>query len=268
MILVNATNLRQQLDREIGNDFQFELEQTTDIRRMREGNEILEALEEAIRNDGLEETVFIVRSNKRANLYNQQIRSRILFLDADLSVGDQLMVVKNNYFWLAPESSPGFIANGDLIKILRIIEYKNIYGFRFAKVEVAMVDYPDEKPFDTMLLIDTLTTENPSLSYEQSNQLYQAVQEDYKHLSSKYNRFLAVKNNPYFNALQVKYSYAITCHKSQGGQWKKVFVEQPYLPDGPSLAYYRWLYTALTRAQEQLYLVGFTKEYFLSEEDQ
>ncbi|MGB2086369.1 MAG: ATP-dependent DNA helicase [Flavobacteriaceae bacterium] len=267
-ILVNATNLRQQLDREIGNDFQFELEQTTDIRRMREGNEILEALEEAIRNDGLEETVFIVRSNKRANLYNQQIRSRILFLDADLSVGDQLMVVKNNYFWLAPESSPGFIANGDLIKILRIIEYKNIYGFRFAKVEVAMVDYPDEKPFDTMLLIDTLTTENPSLSYEQSNQLYQAVQEDYKHLSSKYKRFLAVKNNPYFNALQVKYSYAITCHKSQGGQWKKVFVEQPYLPDGPSLAYYRWLYTALTRAQEQLYLVGFTKEYFLSEEDQ
>ena len=233
---------------------------------MIEGNAILEALEDAIQNEGLEETVFIVRSNKRANLYNQQIRQRILFLETELSVGDQLMVVKNNYFWLDPESAPGFIANGDLIKILRIIEHKEIYGFRFAKVEVDMVDYPDEKPFETTLLLDTLSSESPSLSYEEGNQLYQKVMEDYQHLTTKYKRFMAVKNDPYFNALQVKYSYAITCHKSQGGQWKKVFVEQPYLPDGPSIPYYRWLYTAMTRAKAHLYLIGFGKEYFSKEE--
>ena len=265
-ILANATFLRSFLEENAGTDFKFDVLSSTDVERMIEGNAILEALEDAIQNHGLEETVFIVRSNKRANLYNQQIRQRILFLEAELSVGDQLMVVKNNYFWLAPESAPGFIANGDLVKVLRILDHKDIYGFRFAKVEVAMVDYPEEKPFETMLLIDTLTSENPSLSYEEGNKLYHSVQEDYKHLTTKYKRFMAVKNDPYFNALQVKYSYAITCHKSQGGQWKKVFVEQPYLPDGPSMAYFRWLYTAITRAKEQLYLIGFGKEYFPPED--
>lgn len=265
-ILANATHLRSFLDDAISTDFQFDLSIGSDVNRMIEGNTILASLEEAIHNDGLEETVFIVRSNKRANLYNQQIRQRILFLEAELSVGDQLMVVKNNYFWLAPESTPGFIANGDLIKVLRILNHKEIYGFRFAKVEVAMVDYPDEKPFETMLLLDTLTSESPSLSFEQGNQLYQAVNEDYQHLTTKYKRFMAVKSDPYFNALQVKYSYAITCHKSQGGQWNKVFIEQPYLPDGPSEEYYRWLYTAITRSKQQLYLIGFGKEYFFSED--
>jgi exodeoxyribonuclease-5 len=265
-ILANATHLRGFLEENAGIDFQFDLYNVKDVERMIEGNAILEALEESIQKEGLEETVFIVRSNKRANLYNQQIRQRILFLEAELSVGDQLMVVKNNYFWLAPESVPGFIANGDLIKILRILDLKEIYGFSFAKVEVAMVDYPDEKPFETMLLLDTLSSESPSLSFEEGNKLYHAVNEDYHHLTTKYKRFMAVKNDPYFNALQVKYSYAITCHKSQGGQWKKVFVEQPYLPDGPSMAYFRWLYTAITRAKEQLYLIGFGKEYFLTED--
>ena len=265
-ILANATHLRSFLEESTGTDFQFDISVGSDVERMIEGNAILEALEESIQKEGLEETVFIVRSNKRANLYNQQIRQRILFLESELSVGDQLMVVKNNYFWLAPESAPGFIANGDLVKILRILDHKDIYDFRFAKVEVAMVDYPDEKPFETMLLIDTLTSESPSLSFEEGNKLYQAVNEDYKHLTTKYKRSMAVKNDPYFNALQVKYSYAITCHKSQGGQWKKVFVEQPYLPDGPSIAYFRWLYTAITRAKEQLYLIGFGKEYFPPED--
>lgn len=261
-ILLNATALRYQMEDQSASNFQFDLTGNIDVKRLVEGNEILETLENAIQQQGLEETVFIVRSNKRANLYNQQIRQRILFLEAELSVGDQLMVVKNNYFWLDPSSDPGFIANGDLVKILRIMEHKHIHGFHFAKVEVTMVDYPDEKPFETVLLLDTLTSETPSLSFEQGNQLYQAVNEDYQHLSTKYKRFMAVKNDPYFNALQVKYSYAITCHKSQGGQWKKVFIEQPYLPDGPSLSYYRWLYTAMTRAKESLFLIGFPKEYF------
>ena len=264
-ILSNATFLRSFMDENLSENFQFDLANGVDIERMIEGNAIMEALEDAIQHEGLEETVFIVRSNKRANLYNQQIRQRILFLETELSVGDQLMVVKNNYFWLKPESAPGFIANGDLIKIRQVIEHKEIYGFRFAKVEVAMVDYPDEKPFETTLLLDTLSSESPSLSFEEGNLLYQRVSEDYQHLTTKYKRFMAVKNDPYFNALQVKYSYAITCHKSQGGQWKKVFLEQPYLPDGPSIPYYRWLYTAITRAKKQLYLIGFGKEYFSKE---
>ena len=261
-ILSNATQLRLQMNEEHLDSFLFDLSIANDVQRLQDGNEILELLDDALRNGGLEETVFIVRSNKRANLYNQQIRGRILFLEADLSVGDQLMVVKNNYFWLEPESDPGFIANGDLVKVLRILSHHELYNFKFAKVEVQLVDYPDEKPFETVVLLDTLSSESPSLTYEEGNQLYQSVQEDYQHLSSKYKRFLAVKNNPYFNALQVKYSYAITCHKSQGGQWKNVFIEQPYLPDGPDLSYFRWLYTALTRAQTNLYLVGFQNDFF------
>ena len=261
-ILANATQLRLQMNEEHLDSFLFDLTIANDVQRLQDGNEILELLDDALRNGGLEETVFIVRSNKRANLYNQQIRGRILFLEADLSVGDQLMVVKNNYFWLEPESDPGFIANGDLVKVLRIFSHHELYNFKFAKVEVQLVDYPDEKPFETVVLLDTLSSESPSLTYEEGNQLYQAVQEDYQHLSTKYKRFLAVKNNPYFNALQVKYSYAITCHKSQGGQWENVFIEQPYLPDGLDLSYFRWLYTALTRAQTNLYLVGFQNDFF------
>jgi exodeoxyribonuclease-5 len=261
-ILLNATQLRNQMSEEHLDSFSFDLSVGKDIQRLQDGNEILELLDDSLRKDGLEDTVFIVRSNKRANLYNQQIRSRILFLEAELSVGDQLMVVKNNYFWLESESEPGFIANGDLVKILKILSHHELYEFKFAKVEVQLVDYPSEKPFETVIILDTLTSENPSLTYEEGNQLYQAVQEDYQHLSSKYKRFMAVKNNPYFNALQVKYSYAITCHKSQGGQWKNVFIEQPYLPEGPNLSYFRWLYTAVTRAQTNLYLVGFKSEFF------
>lgn len=261
-ILANATQLRIQMNEDHLDSFSFDLSLASDVQRLQDGNEILELLDDCLRNDGLEDTVFIVRSNKRANLYNQQIRSRILYLEAELSVGDQLMVVKNNYFWLEPESGPGFIANGDLVKVLRILSHHEFYGFKFAKVEVQLVDYPDEKPFETVLLLDTLRSENPSLTYEEGNQLYHAVLEDYQHLSTKYKRFIAVKNNPYFNALQVKYSYAITCHKSQGGQWKNVFIEQPYLPEGPDLSYFRWLYTALTRAQTNLYLIGFKSDFF------
>jgi exodeoxyribonuclease-5 len=262
-ILGNATQLRIQMNQEDLDPFAFDLSIASDIQRLHDGNEILELLDDALSNGGLEDTVFIVRSNKRANLYNQQIRSRILFLESELSVGDQLMVVKNNYFWLEPDSVPGFIANGDLIKVLRILSHHELYDFKFAKVEVQLVDYPEEKPFETVLLLDTLSSETPSLTYEEGNKLYQKVQEDYQHLSSKYKRFMAVKNNSYFNALQVKYSYAITCHKSQGGQWKNVFIEQPYLPDGPDFGYFRWLYTAVTRAQSNLYLVGFKNDFFL-----
>jgi exodeoxyribonuclease-5 len=204
-----------------------------------------------------------VRSNKRANLYNESIRSRILYLEHDLAVGDFMMVVKNNYFWLPTTSTVGFIANGDLIEVLEIRAIKELYGFKFAEVTVQMVDYPNQKPFDTILMLDTISSESPSLSYEDSNRLYQEVLKDYENEKSKYKKYLGVKNNEYFNALQVKFSYAITCHKSQGGQWKRIFIEQPYLPDGVDKEYLRWLYTAITRAQDRLYLIGFKNEFFL-----
>ncbi len=207
--------------------------------------------------DGIDQTVLIVRSNKRANLFNKSIREKILFLEADLSSGDQLMVVKNNYFWLGNDSQPGFIANGDVIRINSINKYINRYNMKFAEVNVQMVDYPDEPSFDTVLLLDTLTSETANLNYEQSQSLYKKISLEYLDEKSKYKRFLKVKTNPYFNALQVKYSYAITCHKSQGGQWNNVFVERPYFRDGPDKDYFRWLYTAVTRAKRKLFLIGF-----------
>ena len=228
-----------------------------------DGNDIQEAIDESYSQNGKEETAIIVRSNKRANLYNENIRNRILFLENELAVGDYMMVVKNNYFWLKPNSEAGFIANGDIIEVLEIFAIKELYGFRFAEVKVNMVDYPDQKPFETVLLLDTIMAVTPSLSYDDGNRLYQEVMKDYAEEKSKYKKFLAVKNNKYFNALQVKFSYAITCHKSQGGQWNTVFVEQPYLPNGIDKEYLRWLYTAVTRAKHKLYLIGFKNDFFV-----
>ncbi|WP_405266908.1 ATP-dependent RecD-like DNA helicase [Cellulophaga sp. Ld12] len=265
-ILYNATNLREQLQSEFYDDFKFDVAPFKDIVRLIEGNEILEAIEDSYSQNGKEETAFIVRSNKRANLYNENIRQRILYLENEISVGDYMMVVKNNYFWLKPESEAGFIANGDIIEVLEIYSIKELYTFKFAEVSVKMVDYPNQKPFDTVLLLDTIIAEAPSLPYEDGNRLYQEVLLDYENETSKYKKFLAVKNNPFFNALQVKFSYAITCHKSQGGQWDTVFVEQPYMPNGMDKENMRWLYTAVTRAKNKLYLIGFKKDFFLDSE--
>ncbi|WP_116769795.1 ATP-dependent DNA helicase [Maribacter litoralis] len=262
-ILANATLLREQLQGDFFEDFKFNVDPFTDIVRLIDGNEIQEAIDSSYAENGKEETAFIVRSNKRANLYNQNIRERILFLENDIAVGDFMMVVKNNYFWLKPSSEAGFIANGDIIEILEIFDIKEIYTFKFAEVKVKMVDYPNMAPFETVLLLDTITAESPSLSYEDGNRLYQEVMKDFAHESSKYKKFLGVKNNKYFNGLQVKFSYAITCHKSQGGQWNTVFVEQPYLPNGIDKEYLRWLYTAVTRAKNKLYLIGFKDDFFL-----
>ncbi|WP_299528784.1 ATP-dependent RecD-like DNA helicase [Ulvibacterium sp.] len=265
-ILVNATMLREQLQGSFFDAFQFDVNSFKDIQRLVDGHEIQEAIDTSYSQNGKEETTFIVRSNKRANLYNENIRSRILFLENELAVGDYMMVVKNNYFWLKPNSAAGFIANGDIIEVLEIFALKEIYGFKFAEVKVRMVDYPDQKPFETVLLLDTIQATTPSLSYEDGNKLYQEVSKDYMHEKSKYKRFLGVKNNKYFNALQVKFSYAITCHKSQGGQWDTVFVEQPYLPNGVDKEHLRWLYTAITRAKRRLYLIGFKDNFFVGNE--
>jgi exodeoxyribonuclease-5 len=260
-ILANATQLRLQMQNE--NDaFQFDIK-FPDIKRLIDGYDIEDALVAAYDNDGVEDTAFIVRSNKRANQYNQQIRMQIRGQENEISAGDFVMVVKNNYYWLKENSTAGFIANGDICQVLKIFSIKELYGFKFAEVELKMIDYPDMQPFETVLLLDTLTSESPSLTYEESNKLYQAVKEDYADEKSKFKQFLAIKKNIYFNALQVKFSYAMTCHKSQGGQWKTVFIEQPYLPEGVSKEYFRWLYTAMTRAQETLYLIGFKDDFFV-----
>ncbi|MFS4481447.1 ATP-dependent DNA helicase [Hyunsoonleella sp. 2307UL5-6] len=261
-ILINATALRETLASSFLDTFKFELQGFTDIVRLVDGYEIMDAINDAYSNLGNEDTAIIVRSNKRANMYNQQIRSRILFNEHELSSGDYLMVVKNNYFWIKPTTEAGFIANGDIVEVLEIFSIVELYGFRFAEVKVRMVDYPKMKPFETVLLLDTITAETPSLSYEDSNRLYQEVMKDFENETSNYKKFLKVKSNKHFNALQVKFSYAITCHKSQGGQWNTVFVEQPYLPNGIDVDYLRWLYTAVTRAKEKLYLIGFKNDFF------
>ncbi|WP_372755086.1 ATP-dependent RecD-like DNA helicase [Mariniflexile sp.] len=261
-ILVNATVLREALSNNVNDSFKFDLAGFKDIVRLTDGYEIMDAINDAYSSLGNEETAIIVRSNKRANLYNQQIRNRILFNESELSAGDYLMVVKNNYFWVKPTSEAGFIANGDIIEVLEIFKIQELYGFRFAEVKIRMVDYPKMAPIETVLLLDTIEAETPSLTYEDSNRLYQEVMKDFENETSKYKKFLKVKENKHFNALQVKFSYAITCHKSQGGQWNTVFVEQPYLPNGIDKEYLRWLYTAVTRAKEKLYLIGFKDDFF------
>lgn len=261
-ILYNATQIRELLKEDYLVDFHFDLNGFKDIVRLTEGYDIQDAIFDAYDKNGVEETSFIVRSNKRANQYNQQIRKAILDRESDLSVGDLMMVVKNNYFWLKPTDEAGFIANGDIIEVLEIFKILELYSFQFAKVKVRMIDYPNQQPFETILLLDTITSESPSLTYEQQNRLYQEVMADYQDEKASYKKYKKVKENEYFNALQVKFSYAVTCHKAQGGQWNTVFIERPYLPNGQDRDYLRWLYTAITRAKEKVYLLGFKNEDF------
>ena len=260
-ILVNATELRVKLRNDYFDDFKFDLNYP-DIIRLTDGYEIEDAINDTIGNNRVEDTAIIVRSNKRANQYNQQIRSKVLGQENEIATGDFVMIVKNNYYWLKDSNDVGFIANGDICEILEIYNFKDLYDFHFAEVKLRMIDYPNQAPFETVILLDTLHSESPSLSYDDSNKLYQEIAKDYANERSKYKMMLAIKNNIYFNALQVKFAYAMTCHKSQGGQWENVFVEQPYLPNGQDISYIRWLYTAVTRAQKKLYLIGFKDEYF------
>jgi len=228
-----------------------------------DGSEMMEALHQAYSDYGRQNTVVITRSNKRANQYNQAIRQRVLFHEQEFSAGDHLMVVRNNYFWLPEDSKAGFIANGDIIEIMRIRKTTELYGFRFADVTIRMTDYPDEPTLDVMILLDTLQSETPSLGNEDSRKLFHEVMADYAEVKSRKKRLTSVKTNPYFNALQVKHAYALTCHKTQGGQWDVVFIEKGFLKDEQlDTEYLRWLYTAVTRASKKLYLVNFDPRYF------
>ena len=261
MVLENATHLRDKIS---ANDFDTpQVKCNSEVVRLDVGMDIQEALEDAYSNSGVEGTVVICRSNKRANLYNQQIRARIRGFEDDISTGDFLMVVRNNYFWLPESNKAGFIANGDMVEVMRIYEINELYDCRFARISVRLVDYPDEENLECIVLLDTLTSELPAMTYEEYKKLYDEVAKDYADIPKQAQRNKEIKQNPYFNALQIKFAYAITCHKSQGGQWENVFVEQGYFTsDMLSKDYFRWLYTALTRTTKKLHLINFKKEFF------
>lgn len=261
-ILANATRLRNKL---IEEDYNFPFFKTSKLPQIYRitGGELEEALMDAFNGRPANEAVVITRSNKRANIYNQEIRHRILMRHEELEAGDLLMVVKNNYFWLPDESKAGFIANGDAMEILRITGFEELYGFHFASATVQLIDYPEEEDLEVKLLLNTLSSESPSLTYDENQTLFQNVMEDYKDIPQKKQRMELLKKNPYFNALQVKFAYALTCHKTQGGQWDQVFVEQGFFKDDMlNRDYIRWLYTGLTRASHELFLVNFKNEFF------
>ena len=261
-ILHNATLLRKSLSR--ADDFfpKFDLLNFQDIQKL-SVDEIEEKISLCYTNEGIENTIIICRSNKQANNFNKYIKYSVLFQEDELNVGDLLMVVRNNYFWLKKEEGIDFIANGDMLEVTRIINYEDYFGFRFANVSMRLLDYKKDIEFDVKLILNTLGTETPSLGRKDSQKLYEEVWRTYSNIRDKRERKKAVKENPHFNALQVKFGYAITCHKSQGGQWKNVFVDQGYLTDEMmNKEYLRWLYTGVTRAVDKLYLTNFHEKFF------
>jgi len=260
-ILKNATNLRTKITKKDYYSYpKFKI--NSEVIRLKTGEEVQDALENAYNNNGVSKTTILCRSNKRANLYNQQIRTKIRWQEDEISNGDILMVVRNNYHWLDEKSKAGFIANGDIVEVIRKKETIERYGFRFSKAIIRMIDYPDEQELELLLLLDTLTSETPSITYEQYQQLYKEISLDYKG-EKEINK--KIKKNPFFNALQIKFAYSITCHKAQGGQWENVFIDPGYFTKNMlDKAYLRWLYTAITRATKKLYLINFSNDFFES----
>lgn len=264
-ILFNATKIRNKItDKEllplVSN------QQFSDVVRV-VGNDLQDELESSYSGKGVENCIVLCRSNKRANMFNQHIRASILYKEEEIDAGDLMMVVKNNYHWLSDKSKAGFIANGDIIELLRITRTEELYGFKFATAEVQLIDYPDEEPFEVKLMLDAIMVESTSLPREELKKLFYAIDEEYlEEFPGRKERMEKVLKDPYFNALQVKFSYAVTCHKSQGGQWDTVFIDQGYLTkEMVNVEYLRWLYTAFTRAQSKLYLANFNDMFFEEE---
>ena len=261
-ILFNATLLRCMLENGLCEIPHFDLNYP-DIEAL-EGGEFLEKLQDCYDRYGRDETIVITRSNRRANRYNEGIRRNVLYAEEEIESRDMLMIVKNNYYF--PEHTENcpmnFIANGDIARLKRIRRFEEFYGFRFADAVVEFPDYEDTE-IECKLLLDTLTSESPSLTREESTRLFYEVEKDYTEIRSKLKRFREIRENPHFNALQIKFSYAVTCHKAQGGQWRAVFVDRCLFGEEPMTRdLLRWLYTALTRATERLYLVNFDKTFY------
>lgn len=260
-ILHNATTLRSMLEEKRIEIPSFALEGFPDIVRV-SGAELLEAIETCYGKRGREETVILNYSNRRANRYNQGIRNQVLWHEEELSPGDLLMVVRNNYYWAKALEEIPFIANGDTLEVLRILRVAELYGFRFADVTVRFIDY-QEQELEVKVLLDTLAVDGPSLPDNQYKTLYERVAEDYADVANRKTRSRRIRQDPYLNALQVKFAYAVTCHKAQGGQWKNVLIDQGYFTkEMMSREYLRWLYTAFTRATEKLYLINFSDDFF------
>ena len=261
-ILFNATLVRCMLENSIFEIPHLDM-QYNDIEAVN-GGEFLEKLQECYDKYGRDQTIVITRSNKRANRYNEGIRRNILFAEEEIESGDMLMVVKNNYHYTERiEDCPmSFVANGDIARLKRIRRFEELYGFRYANAVLEFGDY-DNTEIECKVLLDTINSESPSLTYEQSQQLFYEVEKDYADIKSKIKRFKEIRENEYFNALQVKFSYAVTCHKAQGGQWSAVFIDRFLFGDEPMTKdMLRWLYTALTRATERVFLVNFDEKFF------
>ncbi len=253
-ILENATRIR--MAQKVNVLPQLDLQHFKDVQPV-PGDEIVQLIESAYDRYGSEEVMIVTRSNKRANLYNQHVRNRILYMEEELAGGDLIMVVKNNYFWIDPLSAAGFIANGELLRVHRVKRIETLYNIRFAHLEVSLIDYPEMDRFETVAFMETLSVETPNLNRTFLRELFFEIEKDFFHERNKQKRYQLIMKSPYFNALQIKFAYAVTCHKSQGGQWSAVFVDHGYVEESQvDEAFLRWLYTAVTRATEQLYFVN------------
>ncbi len=268
-ILYNATKIRQlQQDLEYGPgvmdlcDLELEVEGFDDVERIT-GGDLIEKISDAYAEYGEDETVILCRSNKRAIKYNLGIRSTVQYKEERLVRDDKLMIVKNCYQFLDGVEGMDYIANGDIAKLQKISKFEERYGLHFAEARISFPDYDDQE-IVAKVILDTLDSESASLTYEQSNALYQGVNEDYSHITTKKKRYEAVREDKYYNALQLKYANAITCHKSQGGQWKCVFIDNAFWQEELTVDDLKWLYTAITRATEKVYLVNFRDELFVN----
>jgi exodeoxyribonuclease-5 len=269
-ILYNATRVRDMIRKKREQLPQLTTKNYPDIHRMA-GDTLVEELNYAYNKYGDDSTLLICRSNKNANAYNQQIRNRILYREEELTGGDQVMVVRNNYFWFndKEEGSTAFIANGDIGRIRRVRRIEDMYGYRFADVQLEFTDYTEDPVLECKVLLNTLYTEAPALPAEEQKKFYQEIMKDYDYIPAKRDKWEELKKNPYYNALQIKFAYAVTCHKAQGGQWDAVFVDQGFLTEEMvNTDFLRWFYTACTRATQELYLVNFNKKFFAAGEDE
>ena len=260
-ILENATRIRKLINESNISIPKITISNFPDIIPI-SGTDILEAIESCYSKYGESETIVISRTNKRANRFNAGIRGQILWKEEEVSAGDLLMVVKNNYFWISPENNLDFIANGDIARLEKIYRYETLYDYKFADVRLSLIDYNNFE-VDAKIIIDTLGIETASLSLEQHRNFFEKVLVDYNETGTRKEMVKKVRENPNFNALQVKFAYAVTCHKAQGGQWKAVFIDLGFFrQEILNIEYLRWLYTAFTRATERLYLVNFPEDFF------
>ena len=263
-ILYNATDLRQLLQENLYEYHLpiFHINNFDDTQKI-EPETFEELLHNAFANTSDNEAVIICKSNKRANMFNQAIRGRILNIEGEMATGDKLMIVKNNYYWTECNPDINFIANGDMAELRKIKHFEEMYGFRFADVELAFTDYPDTPNVEAKILLDTLNSNSASLTEDENRRLFEAIEEDYMDIPNRRQRYKEMRKNPWFNALQVKFAYALTCHKTQGGQWSNVFIDSSLnQKETLEVEDLRWLYTALTRAQERVYFVNFKEEFF------